>query len=348
MGLGNVSVGENQFTALIKNKTDVPLSIGLDLRTTTGLWIRRSWQNQYAFQLGPQEETFIEANYNFFHISPETWLRVRFGIPSIQNGGVIEIKNILFEKKYFVGKGNKSADRDTSQFVINESDHFKIYCYRGSLAEKDIKKIINQRESGFRVISELLGVTYPGKIRLVFYPDAETKKDETGSMGDGYAFSNNIVEIYNEQTKLDPFHEVAHIIAGQLGEPPALFNEGFAVYASEKSGADALKYLGSPGKTIDEAVESHRHDGQFIPFDSLITYTDIGPTESKPVISYPEGASIVKYLYEVYGREKFLKVYKTLQNSDEPDVVMKNKEILKQVYGKSISELEKEWLKKFK
>ena len=75
------------------------------------------------------------------------------------------------------------------------------------------------------------------------FPDAKSKKEETGNPGDGWAFSNNIVEVYNEKTKLDPFHELAHIISGEVGNPPAMLDEGFAIYVSEKLGTDALKYL---------------------------------------------------------------------------------------------------------
>ncbi len=347
LGLGALTVGNNTFSAVVRNKSGVPLTIGLDLRAQPGLWFH-NWQNQFVFQIGAGEETGIQANYRFFHLTAEATLRVRFGIPSINDGSSIAIKNVFFEKKYRVGDGNKAVDYNLSHFEKHTTDHFEIYCFRGSLASRQINDIEHQRESGYRVISELLDTTTSSRIRLFFFPDAESKKKETGHTGAGWAINNNIIEIYNEDTRLDPFHEVAHIVAGQLGEPPALFNEGFATYSSERLGSDALKYLGSPGKKIDETVKACLLEGKLIPLDSLFHYTDIGPEKSKPFISYPEAASFVKYLLETYGKEKFRLAYQKLENDDDPNVVARNHQAFKEIYGLSIVEMEKEWLKKLK
>ncbi len=347
LDLGPVVVGKNGFSAVVKNKSGVPLTLGLDLRAQPGLWFR-SWQNQFAYQIGPGEETDIHASYQFPRMTEEASLRIRFGVPSIKNGGGIEITSIFFEKRYYIGNGNNAVDYDLSHFEQYTTDHFEIYSFRGSLASKQIHEIARQRESGLQAISELLDTTCYSKIRLFFYPDAQTKKKETGHTGEGWAILNNIIEVYNEETKLDPFHEVAHIIARQLGEPPALFNEGFATYSSERMGADALKYLGSPGKKIDETVSRYFKEKKLIPLDTLFYYTDIGPEESKPALSYPEAVSFVKFLLDTYGKDKFRLAYRTLKNDDDPDVVSKNRQAFKQIYDMSVSDMEQEWLKKFR
>jgi hypothetical protein len=189
-------------------------------------------------------------------------------------------------------------------------------------------------------------VSYDRKIRLVFYPDGEHKKQDIGHTGDGYAFANNIVEVYNEQTKLDPYHELTHILAGKLGSPPAMFNEGFAVYMSERLGADALKYLGAPGKTVDRTTQEYLRDGKLINLEELIKFTEIGSEESKWRISYPEAASFVKYLLETYGIEKFREAYQQTKSSDGANDVKKNVEILMRIYGKPLSQIESEWKSK--
>jgi hypothetical protein len=346
LDLGLVSLGENRFTALVKNKTKSPLVIGLDLATQPGLWVRKRFQQQFIFQINPGEEKQIEATYKFRSMTPEAYLSVGFGIPILKGGGDFEIKDFIFEKRYYVGRGNKSIDYDGSNFKKYETEHFEIYYYKGSLAEREINEIVRGRESAFREISDLLGIKYDRKIRLVFYPDAETKKKEIGHIGDGYAFSNNIVEVYNEKTKLDPFHELAHILAGKLGDPPAMFNEGFAVYVSEKLGSDALRYLGSPGKTIDVVTGVHYREGKLFKLEELLRFTEIGSEESKPEISYPEAASVVKYLVETYGLQKFRQLYQQAKNSSRAAEGLKNKEILKEIYGKPLSEIEQEWLNK--
>ena len=145
-----------------------------------------------------------------------------------------------------------------SQFRKLESAHFLIYCFPDSLAARDIGHIAQQRDRGFEKIADLLGVRTDSKIRLFLFPDEQSKKAETGHQGAGWAFGNSVVEVYNEKTKLDPYHETAHILASQLGSPAALFSEGFAAYVSELLGADALKELGSPGKTCDQATIAKR------------------------------------------------------------------------------------------
>src|SRR5918911_2206827 len=132
LDLGAVTLGKNRFTATIKNKNKSPLAIGLDLATQPGLWLRRRFQKQFVFQLKPKEEKQIEASYEFRRMTPEAYLSVRFGIPTVREGGAVEIKNHLFEKRYYVGNGNKSVDYDASNFNKHETEHFEIYCYKGS------------------------------------------------------------------------------------------------------------------------------------------------------------------------------------------------------------------------
>jgi hypothetical protein len=342
--LGEPHPGKNRFTALVKNKTNQVVTLGLDLRTEPGVW-PSGWQTQFLFLVWPAGEREIEAEYEFARLSPEASLRVRFFFPQVAAGGVTQFGGFFFQKKYFVGRGNKAVDYDLSQrFLERDSEHFRIYFFPASLAARDLSAIATQREAAFRRISDLLGVANPEPVRLFFFPDGETKRRETGHTGDGGAFDRTIVEVYNEQTKLDPYHELTHILAARLGSPPALFNEGFAVYVSELMGADALKALGSPGKKVDEAVVAHRNEGKFIPLDKLFAFSDIGPEESQPAISYPEAASFVKFLIVKYQLEKFRQAYKSLQNSDDELTIHKNQQTFREIYGKLPSELEPEWL----
>jgi hypothetical protein len=342
--LGEPHPGKNRFTALVKNKTNQVLTLGLDLRTEPGFW-PSGWQVQFLFLLWPAGEREIEAEYEFTRMSPEATLRVGFFFPQVAAGGLTQFADPFFKKKYFVGKGNKAVDYDPSQrFEEYSSEHFRVYFFPASLAARDCASIAAQRESAFRKISELLGVADSEPVRLFFFPDGETKTRDTGHMGNGWAFDRTIVEVYNEKTKLDPFHELTHILAGRLGDPPALFNEGLAVYVSELMGADALKDLGSPGKKVDEAVVAHRNEGKFIPLDKLFAFTDIGPEESQPTISYPEAASFVKFLIAKYRLGKFRQAYKSLENNDDSATLQKNQQTFREIYGKLPSELEPEWL----
>ncbi|TDJ03369.1 MAG: hypothetical protein E2O76_01445 [Caldithrix sp.] len=344
LDLGAMRVGKNKFTAVIKNKSNFPLKIGLDLRADPGLWFRK-WQNQFLFELKPHEEKRMEAKYQFSRMTSEAWLRVRFGDPTIEDGRISKLIKI-FEKKYYIGKANKAVNYDLSHFEKHQTEHCEIYYFKNSPAGKNITAIAAERESAFQSIASLLGVDNSRKIRIFFFPDAKSKKKETGHIGDGWAFSNNIVEVYNQKTKLDPFHELAHIISREVGNPPAIFDEGFAVYVSEKMGSDTLNYLGHARKTVDEVVRTYLEQGKLIPFEELFSYPEIGPRKSKPKISYPQAASIVKYLAETRSVARFRKAFKSLKRSRNPEIIRENKKIFEDIYGQTLLGIELAWLRK--
>jgi len=176
---------------------------------------------------------------------------------------------------------------------------------------------------------------------LLYIRIPKTKQHDTHHIGAGLARGNNMVEIYG---KVDPYHELTHVLAGRLGDPPAMFNEGLAVYVSESMGADALKQLGSPGLKLDDAVALHQKQEQFISLDELFAFTDIGPDSSRPTISYPEAGSFVKYLISNYSLEKFRQAYKSLNNDDSADALRKNRETFRTIYQKLPAEMEQGWL----
>ena len=225
--------------------------------------------------------------------------------------------------------------------------HFDIYYSKELTAAREIEQIAEQKDKGFQEICRFLGKESEVRIRLVLFEDGRTKHAETGHQGRGWAYGNTIVEIYNEQEQLDPYHETTHVLMRPFGSPPALFNEGFAVYMSERLGAHALDDLGGGLSTIYERVREIKSKGQLIELEELITYTEIGSTESRPPAAYPEAASFVKFLIDEYGQDKFLQAYKKLKSSNSKIVHWTNKRALQKIYGKPLSELQEEWEKGF-
>ena len=221
--------------------------------------------------------------------------------------------------------------------------HFDIFCHKGSTAEKEIDKIAEQKEKGFREICRFLGKDSNMRIRMIFFEDGATKYSETGHQGAGWAFGNTVVEIYNEKQRLDPYHETTHVLMRPYGAPPALFNEGLAVYMSERLGAHALDAMGGGESSVHERVGKLDSKGELIPLEELFTYTEIGSGESNPPVAYPEAASFVKFLVETYGKERFLKAYRTLRNSNDKTTQQQNVKALEIIYGKSLDELKTEW-----
>ena len=116
----------------------------------------------------------------------------------------------------------------------HSTEHFDIYYFKNSTAEKQIDQIADEKEKGYKEICQFLEKDTDIRIRMIFFEDDVSKQNATGHQGAGWAFGNTIVEIYNEEQKLDPYHETTHILMNPFGRPPALFNEGFAVYMSRE------------------------------------------------------------------------------------------------------------------
>ena len=248
--------------------------------------------------------------------------------------------------KIYEGQGPDRTDwqeRLLPTMQKRSTKHFDIYYFKDSTAEKEIEQIVQEKEKGFEEICRFLGKDSDQRTTMIFFEDGETKQNATGHQGAGWAFGNTIVEIYNEQQKLDPYHETVHVLMRPFGNPPALFNEGFAVYMSERLGALALKNLSGGSSSIYDRVRKLKNKGEWIPLEELITYTDIGPRWSRPPISYPEAASFVKFLIDKYGKNKFLRAYKKLKSSSDKTIQQQNVRALKEIYGKSLAKLENEW-----
>ncbi len=223
------------------------------------------------------------------------------------------------------------------------TSHFDIYYLKGSTAAREIDQIARQKDDGFAQVCQFLGKESDIRIRLVLFEDGRTKQMATGHQGAGFAHGDMIVEVYNDKEKLDPYHETTHILMGPLGDPPALFNEGFAVYMSEKLGAHALANLGGGQATIYERAKELKSKGDWIELPKLLSFTEIGSEQTQPPIAYAEAASFVKFLVDAFGKDKFLQVYQTLQNSSEKTDLERNIKKLEQICGKPLPTLQEQW-----
>jgi len=116
---------------------------------------------------------------------------------------------------------------------------------------------------------------------------------------------------------------------------------------SERLGAQALKNLGGGDTTIYQRAKELKKNNEWINLEELITYPEIGSSQSRPPVSYAEAASFVKFLIETYGKDKFLQIYKALQNSDVKSIQRQNIKTLEEICGRSLKKLEQEWIKRF-
>jgi len=342
MDLGSIALDTNRFTAFVTNKGDSPRILGLSLRAVPGLWARANWQRGYRFEIPAHSQRRIEAAYVFRRMTPEATLRVSFGTPHDVEGG-IDVVERFYDTTLTVGTGNPAASDPRRAFDSMSTEHFEVFAWRGSAAARQLPAITAARERALRRIAEILAVTFVGRIRLVLYPDSATKTTQTGHIGNGFAGGRTIVEIFNDSVQLDPYHEVAHIVADELGSPPAMFSEGFAVHVSQWLGADALRYLGAPGKTVTQVTCGYLQSGTLIPLGRLFRFTDIGSDSTLPSIAYPEAASVTAFLIAHDGIEQFRGLYARLRNSADEAVLQRNAQLLEGVAGRSIDAIDLAW-----
>jgi hypothetical protein len=181
-------------------------------------------------------------------------------------------------------------------------------------------------------------------VRLFLFEDPRSKWLATGHRGAGLATGATLVEVYNETTKLDPYHELTHILMGPYGTPPAAFNEGFAVYVSERLGARALVHLGGGGLSLDQRARDVLEKGEWIALSELLSYTEIGSARSRPTIAYPQAGSFVKFLVERYGLDAFLEAYRRLESSNDEADHHENRRRLLEITQSPLTELEAAWI----
>ncbi len=327
---GPVRLGRNELSATVRNVGDRRVMAVLDLRAVPGMWMIPNWQRQFGLELAPGEEAVLKGTFEFRRLSREGTLRVRVGPGERTDQGHLRFRAVDFDTTYDVGADSPDAYDPTEDFTLTRRTPFEIYTWKGSLADRQIDAIAAARLRALHRIETLLAAPEPSRIRLVFYPDAQTKLEQTGHRGVGWALGSTLVEVYNDSVRLDPYHELAHVVAGEVGSPPPLLAEGFAIYATERLGGDALAFLGLPGRTVDEVVCGVAGSDDFIPLRDLLALDNIGSTAERAGREYAEAGSFVRYLVASAGWPRFRRAYAEL---DGDATSQENMEKLRTVYG---------------
>lgn len=220
------------------------------------------------------------------------------------------------------------------------SDHFKVFYIPDSLIEVNVNSLIEKREKSYKQISDFLNLKTDKKIDIYLFPSEQLKFNITGHRGYGWGIENRIVEVYNDSIQLDHYHELAHILIYEINEPPAMLDEGLAVYFSEKFGENSLVSLfGYPNKTINDVLRILRAKEEYISIHSLYKLKDISDAENV-IMAYLQSASLVKYLVENFEKEKFLKLVSVSSKED----YQYNIHIYSEIYNHNLKILEVNWL----
>jgi hypothetical protein len=133
-------------------------------------------------------------------------------------------------------------------------------------------------------------------------------------------------------------HEVVHLYSSAWGSPVALFTEGLAVAYSTNppAGQFVPRWHSEPVHTIAARM---RAQGTLIPIARLAETRSFRSFD--PNLTYPEAGSFVRFLVDRSGLAPMRQVYAALRANDAADLIER---AVTAAYGRSLSELEAEWL----
>jgi len=350
---GDRSWGQNLLTVKVVNRTDQEQPFWLHIGGRfqhTGRTRGFGMGMEQPIVLKPREERLVEHPYWIPPQLGELSYAVRFVCPA---GDVPPQKQAPFLKKTYTAvyttpnsKCNEltplpqfyrwfeeySDGTKIPPFKVVSTKRFVFYLLPDTPAEKDIAAITKRREKVLKDICDFLGVSFDRRVNFFLFPDAPSKRWCIGHQGDGLAFDTTIAEIYNEETRVDPAHELTHIVASQIGSPPALMNEGLAVYMQRDHKWD--------DQHIDTTASELLLKGKLVPVDELIRRNEIGSRPDDGEVAYPQSASFVKFIIDRYGREQFLKLYAGLRvGADDNATRFSN------ILGVELGVAEREWKK---
>lgn len=228
-----------------------------------------------------------------------------------------------------------------SVFTSISSEHFKLYTFDDHLSKKTKLDILNERESAFQEISDFFGIKTNLIINIFLFQNEQLKYNLTGHKGFGWGFDNTIVEVFNDSIRMDPYHELTHVLGYTLNKPPALIDEGTAVYLSQLYDDKAFsRMIGYPTKTINEILLLLHKRERLLNISTLLSYDEIG-NSNNATLAYCTSASFVEFLIKEFGKQKFLELYKSLSNANSAE----NEMIFEKIYRVKFNQIEYEWTK---
>lgn len=116
---------------------------------------------------------------------------------------------------------------------VARNGHFVFY-YPENFAYVRIHltELAGARERVYDYLQKVVNPAFNDDVAVYLFPNLSTKFAYTGHQGQGWAFDHVLVEVFdplhpNDPERVDPNHELVHIMTAPLGDPPAMFNEGW-------------------------------------------------------------------------------------------------------------------------
>jgi hypothetical protein len=215
-----------------------------------------------------------------------------------------------------------------------EANGVTVHYYSGS--EEDAQAMLDVAQESLAETSELLDASVDFPVNVRIYASSDDMRDalqrrsesyESRIITAGVRVSSDTVLVLGNVSFTTLRHELGHVVTaiageGPFGTLPAWLDEGTAVYVQ----GDPEGFRGAVERAIDR--------GNVLSVRSLTSYQG---DPSKVELFYGQSWSLVSFLVETYGEEKFAALFAKIQSGNTTD------DALEAIYGFDQDGLENEW-----
>lgn len=213
-----------------------------------------------------------------------------------------------------------------------ESEHYVFHYQPDSLAEAEIDEVIQLQENCYLNITKIVPIDQPNKIGYWLCNTREEVGEISGHLqpvngitcwDGGYA---DIHAVYNEHRKCIGYHEDVHAITSFFSVPQSnAMMEGIAMYF------DTMWW----NVENELCVKLYLEENHYLSCEKMIGDTSFF-LQAPDKYAYPIMGAFTKYLIEMYGIDRYLKLYQYKENDWNTEFVS--------VYGISIHDIEEKFV----
>ncbi len=217
---------------------------------------------------------------------------------------------------------------------LSESDGVVLYYYSGSDSNAE-----DMHDVALKAIDDaeaLLGTTVPFDVQVWIYDNQDDMRPalprqspgfESQIITEGIKVASNTVMVLGNVSFDTLRHELTHVVTGQagdsaLGSLPTWLDEGTAVHAQQDQGG------------YGSAIAQGLRDGDVLSVRQITAY----PGDASQIeLFYGEAWSLVSYLVDTYGQEKFARLFADIKTGKGVD------KAFEAVYGFDQDGLDNAW-----
>ena len=250
----------------------------------------------------------------------------------IQDGDENPANNIVHFEITVLAPGRLAEVSNQQEWITHETEFARVHVVSGTAAHRDIEQLLVLTDQSIQKASLALREV-PRRIYDVYF--VEKVIGQGGYAGGSMVVSYSDRNYSGGRIEEVLVHETIHLLDQQISANGRLtfLAEGLAVW-------------GSGGHYKPEDLNGRAAalvaTGYYIPLPQIID--NFYPVQHE--IGYLEAGAFVQYLVDTYGWDKFRELYSTFQSAPDGQNAVQLDQFLQNIYGKSLAQIEQEWLTK--